>query len=314
MDIGMDPPMISIAMCTYNGEHYLAEQLDSILTQSYRNLELVIVDDCSRDGTMAILRDYALRDQRIRIVENESNIGFVKNFEKAISECQGETVALADQDDIWFPEKIASLAAAIGDNWLIYSKVAVVNADGDIQDIAFPPVNRLEGRCPLSLILNNCVTGHTCLMRRELLDLALPAMSEMPYHDQWLAIVASSRGKLKAGDEVLSYYRKHDDNAVLSNKARRSGAKHVKVSLRLKARCDFIRSVLASGLLVSADQQKLEELLGSLLKNDQLIYNFSLKRLLLASGDPFLDLYNNKRKQAGKLCRGRWYYILLPFA
>jgi glycosyltransferase involved in cell wall biosynthesis len=313
MDICIDQPMISIAMCTFNGERYLAEQLDSILNQSYHNIELVIVDDFSRDGTLAMLREYAARDPRIRIVANDSNIGFVKNFKKAMIECRGELIALADQDDIWFTEKIARLAAAVDDNWLIYSKVAVINARGEVQDSVFPTVNRLEGRCPLSLILNNCVTGHACLIRRELLELALPVISEMPYHDQWLAIAAASRGKLKAGDEVLSYYRKHNNNAVLSNKTRRRGAKHVKFSLQLKARCDFIRSVVASGLLAPGDQQKLEELLGYLLKNDHVIYNFTLMRLLLSSGGVFLDLYSNKRKAAGKLCRGRWFYILLPF-
>ncbi|MFT4918317.1 MAG: glycosyltransferase involved in cell wall biosynthesis, partial [Zhongshania aliphaticivorans] len=98
-------PKISVAMCTYNGERFLAEQLDSILNQTYKNIELVVVDDVSTDGTLRLLDEYAARDGRIRVIRNSENIGFVRNFEKAMGACSGEFIALADQDDIWFPEK-----------------------------------------------------------------------------------------------------------------------------------------------------------------------------------------------------------------
>jgi glycosyltransferase involved in cell wall biosynthesis len=309
-----DGQLISIAMCTYNGEKYLVEQLDSIVRQSYRNLEIVIVDDCSTDNTLSILNSYAVKDDRIRVIANDENIGFVRNFEKAINECSGELVALADQDDIWFPEKIKCLAENIGENWLIYSKVAVVNSDGEPQDVEFPTVNRLEGRCALSLILNNCVTGHACLMRRELLKRAMPFMSEMPYHDQWLAIVAASYGKLKAGDEVLSFYRRHNSNAVLGAKPKRRIAKYIQVSNKFRKSCDFISLVLDSGVLGEDEQSLLNIFYKKFTLNNSVFFNYELKKFLLGHSDTFLGLIPEKERYVKKVCRGKWYFILVPFS
>ena len=84
-------PKISVAMCTYNGERFLAEQLDSILNQTYKNIELVIVDDLSTDGTLLLLEEYARRDGRIRVIRNGQNIGFVRNFEKAMGSVAGDS-------------------------------------------------------------------------------------------------------------------------------------------------------------------------------------------------------------------------------
>ncbi|MBW2942277.1 glycosyltransferase family 2 protein [Zhongshania aquimaris] len=312
--VGCDGGLVSIAMCTFNGEQYLVEQLDSIVSQSYTNLEIVIVDDCSSDGTVDILKKYAKCDRRIRLICNDENLGFVRNFEKAINECRGEFIALADQDDIWFDEKISRLVADIGENWLIYSKVAVIDSGGVRQDVEFPTVNRLEGYCALSLILNNCVTGHACLMRRELLELAMPAMSKMPYHDQWLAIVAASRGKLKAGSEILSLYRKHNSNAVWSAKSKRRIPKYVHVSNKIQKTCDFISLVISSGVLDSDERGLLEILYRKYIRNDIVFFNYELKRFLLSNHDKFLGLFKEKERYVKRLCRGKWYFILIPFA
>ena len=102
-------PQISIAMTTYNGEKYLAEQLDSILSQTHTDWELIICDDCSTDSTWQILQEYAQKDSRIKIYKNEQNLGFKKNFEKAIGLCTGDYIALSDQDDVWFPEHLSLL-------------------------------------------------------------------------------------------------------------------------------------------------------------------------------------------------------------
>lgn len=99
-------PLVSVAMTTYNGEKFLREQIDSILNQTYQNLEIVICDDCFTDGTFGILEEYERRDSRIKLRRNERNLGFIKNFEQAVSLCTGEFIALSDQDDIWEPWKL----------------------------------------------------------------------------------------------------------------------------------------------------------------------------------------------------------------
>ena len=313
MTVNNELPVISIAMCTYNGERFLAEQLDSILNQTYKNLDLVIVDDLSIDGTLSILDSYARRDKRIRVIRNDENIGFVRNFAKAIGECRGEFVALADQDDVWFPEKIETLYREIGDNWLIYSEVSPVDSAGELLNIIFPMVNRLEGRCPLALMLNNCVTGHASLMTRELLHLAMPAMTQMPLHDQWLAIVAASRGKLKASDKVLSYYRLHGNNAVWKRKSKRTVSKQRKTLHEVERICAFMRAVLASNILFDNDRELLEEFYACYSRYERVFYNFRLRRFLKKHGDIFLTLFPLREKYQRRICRGKWYFILLAF-
>lgn len=101
-------------MATYNGEKYIREQIDSILTQSVQDFEIVVCDDCSSDSTVKILREYEKKDSRIKIFVNEKNLGFLKNFEKAVSLCSGEKIAFSDQDDIWTKDHLDVLQNAFG--------------------------------------------------------------------------------------------------------------------------------------------------------------------------------------------------------
>ena len=314
MVAAVEMPKISIAMCTFNGQRFLVEQLDSILNQSYKNIELIIVDDLSTDGTLALLDEYALRDKRVRVIRNSQNIGFVRNFDKAIRECSGEFIALSDQDDIWFPEKIESLYREIGDNWLIYSRIEVVDSTGAKLGWEFPQVKRLEGGCALALILRNCVTGHACLMRRELLELALPAMPEMPLHDQWLAIVAASRGRLKAGQQVLSYYRLHDQNAVFQASAgksakRRESKCHIKRN-QVELQLDFIKKVVDAGVLAPAEADILQQFYLLYMNYGHVFYNWKLRVFLRKYGENFLKLFPDQNKSMRRFCRGKWYHVI----
>jgi len=97
---------VSVVLGTYNGEAYLREQLDSVLAQTYPFLEIIAIDDGSSDSTVAILKEYAARDTRIKVVVNEQNLGFIRNFEKGCSLATGRWISLCDQDDYWLPDKI----------------------------------------------------------------------------------------------------------------------------------------------------------------------------------------------------------------
>ena len=121
--------MISIAMTTYNGEKYLREQLDSILNQTYKDFELIICDDCSTDSTVQIIKSYI--DPRIKLFINEKNLGFKKNFEKAIKLCTGEYIALSDQDDIWELDHLKILYDKINGADLICGNNLIFNQNGD---------------------------------------------------------------------------------------------------------------------------------------------------------------------------------------
>lgn len=306
-------PLISVAMCTYNGECFLAEQLESILNQTYPHLEVVIIDDCSTDGTAGIVQEYADRDERIRFLRNDSNLGFVKNFEKALQHCRGEFIALADQDDIWLPEKIEVLHREIGKGLLIYSAVRLMDAEGKPLAASFPKFKRLEGSAALSLLFDNCVTGHACLLRQELLQYVLPIPAHTSAHDHWIALVAAACGKLKASDKVLSWYRKHDNNALLGSRKTRIHPKLFKYRNKLSRQIQLIDALVNLGLCNEGDIHLLHQLRHLLERNRVVFYNFRLRKFLLQNQNTFLQLYNKPKRKVSKICRGYWYYRIVPF-
>lgn len=93
--------LVSIALATYNGEKFIAEQMESILNQSFQDFEVIIHDDCSADETYNLLRQFAQKDSRIVLKKNEYNLGFAKNFKTIVDDCSGKYIAFSDQDDIW---------------------------------------------------------------------------------------------------------------------------------------------------------------------------------------------------------------------
>ena len=106
----MDRMTLSVAMCTYNGEAYLPEQLISIAAQTRQPDELVICDDCSSDGTVEIVKEFASHAPLVvRLLQNNENLGSTKNFAKAFGNCRFDVIAPSDQDDFWYPDKLQSM-------------------------------------------------------------------------------------------------------------------------------------------------------------------------------------------------------------
>ena len=124
-------PRSAVAMATYNGEAYLKEQVDSILSQTCSDFELQISDDASTDGTLAILEAYSAKDPRVHVHVNEKNIGYRANFYKAISMCSADLIFLSDQDDRWLPHKMETLLRKIGDKMLVFSDSAITDSSGN---------------------------------------------------------------------------------------------------------------------------------------------------------------------------------------
>ena len=213
--------MISIALATYNGERFLREQLDSIIEQSYANWELHVCDDCSSDCTCTILREYEKKDSRIHIHYNEHNLGFKKNFEKAISFCTGKYIALADQDDIWFKNHLEQLMYNIDGCLLVCSNAEHIDANGSkigrLQKDPNMYLSNLPEEQFFQILFLNYVQGCTVLFHSELKEFFLPIPDEQPFHDYWLGIVAASQGCVKYIKEPTMYYRQHA-NSVTCNK------------------------------------------------------------------------------------------------
>jgi len=124
----MNLPLISIVVSTYNGEKHLAAQLDSLIQQTYPNIEIIVADDNSTDQTKNILQQFSA--QNIRVYYRNTNVGYSKNFLKRHCMQRANTLHFSDQDDIWLPGKLLTLYHAIGKHYLVYSNSKLVDENG----------------------------------------------------------------------------------------------------------------------------------------------------------------------------------------
>lgn len=206
--------LVSIAMCTYNGERYLDEQLNTVLEQDFTNLEVVVVDDCSTDKTVQIVEKYALNDRRVKLFKNDTNLGIRKNFEKALGLCSGDYIAIADQDDVWDRSKISKMYYAMGDNVLLYHDSSFIDGSGMPLSKKISDYLKLyRGGDPRAFLLFNCVSGHSVFFTKKLLKYLFPFPAFFPY-DMWIAYVATHFGEIDFLEEALVNYRIHDSNAT----------------------------------------------------------------------------------------------------
>lgn len=222
---------ISIALCTYNGENFLQEQLDSIEAQTLQPDELVACDDRSSDSTIKILEAFQARVSfPVHIHQNEKNLGTLKNFEKAITLCRGPWISLCDQDDRWLPGKLEILArkmeqmeTAYGEKTPILIHTDAIVADVNLNTIAtslwgFQKTYPQKGHCLSRLLVQNVVTGCTVLINQALSSKASPMPEKAVIHDWWLALVASAFGIIGHVPESTIIYRQSGQNVIGAKK------------------------------------------------------------------------------------------------
>ncbi len=219
---------IDVLLATYNGEKYIKEQIDSILNQTYENIRLIISDDCSKDKTQEILKEYEKKDNRIELYIQEKNLGVVKNIEFLLKQVKNKYYMLSDQDDIWLPEKIEkSLETLLENNAdLVFGDLEVVNQDLKTMYPSFGDfmlLNKKIHKYINSNMLNyiyNCVTGCTILAKKETIQkiLPLPKKSKYLIHDHWIGLMTSIYGKVVYMPEKYIKYRQHGNNQVGTDK------------------------------------------------------------------------------------------------
>ncbi len=218
---------IDVLMATYNGEKYLKEQIDSILNQTYKNIHLIISDDCSTDKTREILKTYE-ENERISVFYQEKNLGYVKNFEFLLKQVENNLYMLSDQDDFWMPEKIEkSVEKLQNENLdLVFGDLEVVDENLNTIYNSFSKFMLLDRKIKRELNTNklqylyNCMTGCTILSKKEFLDkiLPLPTNSKYMIHDYWMGLVISLNGKVGYLEETYIKYRQHGNNQVGTDK------------------------------------------------------------------------------------------------
>jgi len=210
--------LISVALATYNGEKYIIEQLESILNQTYINIEICISDDNSQDKTVDIIKSFQHQHKNIKLNRNSINLGFVKNFEKAIEMCNGDYIALSDQDDIWLEKKLELLRENIENNDLIFSSAKLIYEDGIEPNKEFlftkENIDFFLSNLPLFLYVSNFISGCTMMFRSEIVKDILPIPKNQLLHDWWIAIVANERNGIQFLDMPLIKYRQHNNNVI----------------------------------------------------------------------------------------------------
>ena len=219
---------VDILLATYNGEKYVAEQIESILNQTYKNIRLVISDDCSTDGTTEILKKYE-NDERVEIHFHKENLGSTTNFEYLLKQVQNDLYMLSDQDDIWLEEKVEkSVELLKKENAdILFADLEVVNQELETIYSSFNDFMLLSRKIKKLInskylnYLYNCVTGCTLLSKKKFLDeriLPLPHSSKYLIHDHWIALMVSIYGKSVYMPEKYIKYRQHGSNQLGTNK------------------------------------------------------------------------------------------------
>lgn len=208
-----DIKKISVVMCTYNGEKYLREQIDSILNQTYPIYEIIIQDDCSTDNTWNILEDYALTNSVFRIFRNEKNLSVYLNFFSAFQKAKGEWIAISDQDDVWFPEKIETYVYHTKgcDALLLYSDSIITDSNLNI-------IGKLEQ--PKVLSINDVVFhgkgiyGHSFFFRTELILTIRNWEEVILAYDHVLTIAALINNGTEHISSPLTFWRRHQSTVT----------------------------------------------------------------------------------------------------
>lgn len=217
---------LSVAMCTFNGERYLRDQLQSIAAQDHPPKELIICDDGSADHTVEIVHNFAGRVSfPVHCFVNERTLGSTKNFEKAISLCHGSIVVLADQDDVWYPFKLSRIETEFAKA----PEAIAVFSDADLIDdeskplgfklwstVRFQPSEQrrfTHGRALEILLKHPVVTGATMAFRRRLFDLIAPFPAD-EIHDRWASFLLAVLGLFRLIPEPLMQYRRHHSQQV----------------------------------------------------------------------------------------------------
>ncbi|UPZ16065.1 glycosyltransferase family 2 protein [Flavobacterium humidisoli] len=210
---------VSVVLCTYNGSAFLEKQLNSILEQTYDINEIIIVDDCSSDNTKEILKMFQDKNRNIKLFFNDVNLGSNKSFKLAISLATNNYIALCDQDDIWFRNKIEIQMNAInlkshddGKPLVCFHDLRLIDQNDIVTNNSFWKLHKFVPKkfTFRKLLIVNIITGCTCIINRCMKEEMLKSdMEHIIMHDYLLALIGYGFGNVVYIEEPLMYYRSH---------------------------------------------------------------------------------------------------------
>lgn len=246
---------ISVAITTFNGEKYIREQLQSILNQTIIPDEIIIVDDCSTDGTLHILKSFSDANFGLfQIYFNDYNIGYKKNFKKAISLCTGDYIFLCDQDDYWNPDKIERMITIMQNTQcsVLSSSFSLIDKNSEKitikQKRGFSNQNFYKRKIkpndlvkvPIDdLFFHNICQGCSMLINREIAKQFCDYFSNKIPHDWQINILGALSDSVYFYNSELFHYRLHSDNTIGYGVSSNSFSAQFNVNIRLQTVRDF---------------------------------------------------------------------------
>lgn len=200
--------MITVCVPTFNGAQYIGAQLESILVSPLIT-EVIVSDDGSTDNTVEIVKSF--NDARITLIQGP-HAGLIRNYELLLTLASGEYIFLADQDDVWLPNKVEVMLTYLRDVDLAVCDCTVVDGKLNLLHSSFFTL-RHSGPGLVRNLLRNSYLGCGIALRRQLLQHALPFPPRLPMHDWWLGLIAEIFGSVAFIDQPLMMYRRHGGNA-----------------------------------------------------------------------------------------------------
>ena len=230
--------MISVCIATYNGEKYIKEQLDSILSQLGYKDEVIISDDGSADQTLVIVESY--QDSRIKIFKNSFK-NLILNFEFALKQAKGDYIFLSDQDDVWETNKVKVCMADFEKGYdLVLSDCSIFDSETKeiIHDSFFEFNNSKMG--VVNNIVRNSYIGCCIAFKSKVKSRVLPFPKNIPMHDSWIGIISELYFKVNFNKSKLIKYRKHSKNASHTV----TGVSEYSLMKKISFRLNLIRALI----------------------------------------------------------------------
>jgi len=202
----VDKPLVSIVTPSYNSTKFIPATIESVLSQTYQNWEMLIVDDCSKDESRKVIREYSEKDDRIKLIELTENSGAAVARNTAIKAAKGKYIAFLDSDDLWVPTKLEKQIEfmEINDYAFTYSKYQLMDVDGNILDKVIDVPRNIDYNGLLSNTIIGCLTAVVNVEKTGPIE--MPNIRTRQDLATWLSIL--KRGfKAHGYQEVLAYYR-----------------------------------------------------------------------------------------------------------
>lgn len=269
---------ISVVLCSYNGEKYIYEQLQSIYNQSMQPDEVIIIDDNSSDSTLDIIKNFINNNNlnTWKVSSNNVNKGFRLNFIEAICQAKGDIIFLCDQDDIWFCDKISEMTKYLNDNKNVMSLSSVFeiidsNGENIIKNVSLLNYKR---NIPDNVTFKNLTTekfyswgaiiGCGMCFRRDIIKYMVTDLAEYKYfsHDNYINYIASIIGEVHLLNKVLFKYRIHGENTSMSNEKVYGINERIDEIYNHKIFYSKVRNLIEEHKIINIDKLKIDSVIN----------------------------------------------------